>query len=427
MKFIWFFFILQILGYSLIKPFINQHDLALLLLVSSNAILVLFFIGKFNSTLRNLFFIGFVSRFSVMLIDIYMRGIIIIPHSGEDTERFYQNAINISGHGSKILDSNYEIFIKLAAFIFTITESERIIIQYSNVLLGFTTVYIVYIILKMIEIRWENKIIGILILLIFPHAIFFSGIFLREMVSAFFVVCSIFYIVYWFHTQSKNAFLLSILMVLASALFHSGTIGLLAMHAFIMIFYKNSKLVFQLRSVLLFVIMSIFLVWFFGVYDWSSLPIFRKLQIKDIQDVYDEISTVRGSSAYLTELSINNIFQMILYGPIYIFYFISSPLPIDWRGFNDIISFMLDGILYLSASVYIFINFKKIPKKNQTLIIILLVGLLTTVFIFSIGVQNAGTALRHRHKVFYLLIIIFIMIKDFKLREKINVIRKNGN
>src|SRR5699024_6391320 len=145
------------------------------------------------------------------------------------------------GSFNTIYKSSYEFFIKLLAIIFRITANERIIAQYTNVLLGFTVVYLIYLILNKLKLDYKNKKIGIIIAAFFPHSLFFSGILLREMASTFFVVSAIYFLVKWYVDLSQKDFYLSIIMIFISSLFHSGVIGLLLAHLFVYVFYDNKS------------------------------------------------------------------------------------------------------------------------------------------------------------------------------------------
>lgn len=406
----------QLLLYSLISPLFNNHSVSLLILIGLHFVIVTLFVGRFNKKIRLILYSSFISRFLIMLIDIYMKGIINIPHSGADTEKFYSWALSLSGSLSDIISSSHELYVKMIAIVFTIVTEERIIIQYINVLLGFTVVYLVYLILSMLKINKNNILIGTSIAAFFPHSLIFSGIMLREMLSTIFVIAGVYYLVKWYMKMKKIDFFLSIIMILISSLFHSGVIGFLIAHVFITLFYNNTdnNFNFTSKTILYFIVLVLFLGWFFGVYDWNNLSIFRKLNISNIEEVYDSTANSAGGSAYLTSLSITNIFEMILYAPLYILFFISSPLPFDWRSISDIISFFMDGIIYLSMSIYILKNINLEDKKDKYLAIILSIGLIGTLFIFGIGVQNSGTAMRHRQKIFPVFVIIITMIKNCK-------------
>jgi len=148
----------------------------------------------------------------------------------------------------------------------------------------------------------------------------------------------------------------------------------------------------------------------------DNIPFFNKFThlVEDTDDFYEIASgSGRGDAAYLTNLKTENPLELVLHGPIKMLYFLSSPLPWDWRGIIDIISFLYDGIIYLPLILYSVANFKKYVRGNPLSIGVFLM-LITTVFIFGIGVNNAGTAMRHRYKIFYLIFILFLMVFNKK-------------
>ncbi|MHC0552857.1 hypothetical protein [Salinicoccus sp. CNSTN-B1] len=114
----------------------------------------------------------------------------------------------------------------------------------------------------------------------------------------------------------------------------------------------------------------------------------------------------------MTGLEINNIFQLIVFSPIKIIYFIASPMPWSVRNFSDLISFFLDALFYVFALI-VFIRNIDVVKRRPILAIVLL-GIAAGWLIFGLGISNAGTALRHRFKLFYLIIIAFALIGSKK-------------
>src|SRR5699024_3674858 len=130
---------------------------------------------------------------------------------------------------------------------------------------------------------------------------------------------------------------------------------------------------------------------------------------------YDVFNTERGESAYLTNVEINNFLEMIIFAPLKIVYFIGSPMPWTLRNFSDLISFFLDSVFYLFAA-FLFIKNWYLLKKNPLLLIIL-ISLVSGWLIFGLGISNAGTALRHRFKLFYLIIIAMGLIWSKNKRQ----------
>ena len=96
----------------------------------------------------------------------------------------------------------------------------------------------------------------------------------------------------------------------------------------------------------------------------------------------------------------------ILVAPIKMFYFMFSPIPLDWRGLGDIVSFLFDSSVYLflvGATIYGLFK-SDMPMRNK---IFVLMFLAITVLVYSYGTQSAGTAMRHRNKIIPLLLITF--------------------
>ena len=96
----------------------------------------------------------------------------------------------------------------------------------------------------------------------------------------------------------------------------------------------------------------------------------------------------------------------LLVAPLKMFYFMFSPIPLDWRGFGDIASFMFDSSIYVflvGATIYGLFK-SDMPLRNK-IFILLFIGI--TVLVYSYGTQTAGTAMRHRNKIIPLLLITF--------------------
>src|SRR5690606_10016364 len=80
--------------------------------------------------------------------------------------------------------------------------------------------------------------------------------------------------------------------------------------------------------------------------------------VEDVGDVLRKTNHRAGNSAYLTGLTLNSPGPLVMYSPINAFYFLTSPLPMNWRSFVDIFSFSFDSMLYLWA-IFFYIKNKK--------------------------------------------------------------------
>jgi hypothetical protein len=144
----------------------------------------------------------------------------------------------------------------------------------------------------------------------------------------------------------------------------------------------------------------------------------RVENVDDVFDVADSYSV--GDSAYNIQIKTGNTFvDLVINTPIRMFLFIASPLPWQWRGLNDLIAFVFSALFY----IYCYATARKALKQNledKTLIIGLLTICIASMLIFSWGVSNAGTALRHRDKFItdYLLLLIVSKNELYKIQNK---------
>ena len=129
--------------------------------------------------------------------------------------------------------------------------------------------------------------------------------------------------------------------------------------------------------------------------------------------MFDLLSKKRGGSSYLTNLKITNYFDMLLFAPIKVLYFWISPVPWEFRGVIDIISFLFDSIAYIYFISFIYKNRKiKINKVDKVICIIIILGFLFSSTMFAFGTFNSGTALRHRNKLLILCVIVYSILKN---------------
>lgn len=131
-----------------------------------------------------------------------------------------------------------------------------------------------------------------------------------------------------------------------------------------------------------------------------------------------------AGSGYLQSITTDSLAQIVMYLPLFMFYFLFSPTPDMFRGALDIISFILNSSIFIyliSNGINTFRQIKnRLSVKEKKVIKCLFVSILFTVAVFSIGTRNAGTAMRHRDKVVPLLIVMFAIVKNRSiiLRER---------
>lgn len=402
-----------------------NHDLIAIIMILLNSLLVVSFFAKFKGKIFLIFSLAFILRMLTLFWDVYGRDYFTLPHSGGDTENFLLHAMNIASNPSLFIENIYGgVYTKILSVIFFFGPESRIIPQYINILLSINSILLLFKIFKKLKV--EKKIIyfSVFLYAVFPHSIIFSSILLRESLITFLLIFSIYFLVSWYKDNKSYKMFLTILLILFATSLHSGVIGTIIGVLFLYFFYDfNTKtLKFSTYVVIKFGFL-VSLVLIFLNLGLENIPFLDKFTqyADDVEDVYS-VASGHGTSgsSYLTNLSINSPVTFILFVPIKFVYLFSSPLPWDWRGFMDILTFLLDSAFYIIIVVFLVRNFKRIIKKNPLLLGMFL-SVFTTLLIFSVGVSTAGTGIRHRHKLFFLLIILMgtVMNKNkMKKNEK---------
>ena len=111
-----------------------------------------------------------------------------------------------------------------------------------------------------------------------------------------------------------------------------------------------------------------------------------------------------------------------MYLPLLMFYFLYSPTPEMFRGVLDILTFVLNSIIFIYFTIGTFYFYLKEKKKftllEKKIIKCLTVSALLTIVVFSVGTRNFGTAIRHRDKVLPILTVIFAISRNRYIIEK---------
>lgn len=421
MRLAWVAFVIELMILSILKLIALDIEVAVVILIGINSIFVAINLYKFNNKYKILFYFAYFIRLFAMFWDIYARDIFIFPNSGLDTEGFLRSAIMVSKDFKLITQNIYGgLYSKLLGSVFYITAPERMIGQYINVLIGMSIIVLIYKIFNLIGVKEKIAFIIMVLISIFPNSIIFSAILLRENLITFFVLISFYYFIKWYYVGSIFSMLMSLCYILLGAALHAGVISIGIGYMFTYMFYKHKekRMKFNRKTLIYF---SLFLILFGIIYTNYTNVFLAKLinNIDEVEDIYRVASNTQGGSSYLNSMVIDTPFKLIVYSPIKMLYFLSSPLPTDWRGTKDMFAFFIDSILYLYVTIFT-IRKRRLAKDNPLIFSTMLV-VLSMVFVFGVGISNAGTAMRHRHKILPVILILFGLLKNeylIKSREK---------
>ena len=428
------FFIIELLVYFLIKDLLlGDPDFHATILIGMNMLFVIFCLLKFNKKIMTILLFGFFIRICAMYWDIYAFEIFKLPHSGADSVGFYESALVVSSDLSRLEGYIYGgLYSKVLGVLLYLGPVSRITLQYLNILVSMFSIILIYKTMVQLMLKPIIRDRLVLLMILFPSSIIFSSILLREAIIAFLVTLSLYIFMKWVQTGAYRMVFLSTAVCLLGALFHSGVISLVVGYMIMILFYKPKKKIFKV-TFQTFIIFAVLLstTTILTYIPLENIAIFDKFT--HALDKNDDISTIAstgsGGSVYLVNIAMDNPLVFILFAPIKMFYFIASPVPLNWRGLMDIITFFYDSIFYIILFIGPLFAIRKhgTSLKKHPIILSLIIILLVSLFIFGISLNNAGTAMRHRYKFFFLFILLFGLVFNVVSKNKEYRIVKNEN
>lgn len=407
MKLIWIVYIIEVLIVSIFKPIINDFEVIGLIMLLVHLICTTTILLTSENKYKKILLLAYYVRILTLIFDLYGRSIFVLPNSGADSEDYYQSAFYISENLSRLGTQRLGIYADFKGILLNLIGPNRIFSQYFNVVLSISVMGILISIMQELKVS-SNRIKKLLLVYaLFPNNVIISSLFLRESIIIFLVAVSLYHFIKWFNKNRVLDSLLSVIYIFIGMAFHSGVVGVLAGYLIGFLFYQKNKgkFIITFKTIISFLALLILML---VSYNAFGDYLFRKFgDISNTKNIYITANRVLESagSLYLQNLEINGLLDMIIKGPIKAVYFLFSPMPLDWRGIFDIISFFLDSSFYLFTLIYAMNGLKK-NNRNKNLSIILIISILATSYIFGIGVSNAGTAIRHRQKIISLFIIL---------------------
>ncbi|MGI2327520.1 hypothetical protein [Planococcus sp. YIM B11945] len=403
------FFLLQILFTFLVKDYIPDLRVYGILMVLSSIVAISIFL--FRTVERKwlwLIYTGFAIRVLTLFVDLYVPSISIFS-SGSDSEYFHTASVSIA-EGLLPVSAGRTYYVPFLSGIYYMIGDQRLYAQFLNI--AFWVFSAVYLLKSFRYLKVGNQVtfISLGIFALMPNSIFMSSILLRESIIVFLISMSLHYFLLWFYERNILHFILAAIPALGSMIFHAGMVGFIIAYVLAFIFMtqegrasgkkKSSKVLYLLFIGLLLVVLSMNNELFLGKFQDFG------------EDGVDSIKLAgNGGSAYLTNLEGISGLAIYAVAPIKMIYFMFSPLPTDWRGFGDIISFLMDSSIYFFLIVAIAIGLIKSDMSIRNKIMIA-TFIFITVFIYSYGTGNAGTAIRHRNKLLPMLLILFTIVQS---------------
>lgn len=404
---VWALWLLAIFLMALLKPFSQSssgfEDIVVLAHMAASLVAL---IVIYPQRIAALLATSLALRTALVFWDLKFTHIWRNIHSGADTETFYAWSVMISDDLSLLSnDVRGGFFSKIFGLLFHFTGPTRVFAQYTIALFGLTITLIVYKILR--EIRpGEQTTLGITALAaLLPNTLLLSTVFLRESLVGMLVAGSALYFTRWFREGAPWRIVVAVLFILAASVFHSGVVAVALGYIFVALFYKRGqhRFRFGLQSLPYLAVFAAIAT--FAVFRYPDLFLGKFDQVESGEDLFEVANFRWGGSTYLPNLVVQSFSDLLLYGPLRGLYFLGSPMPWDFRGFADLLTFTLDSLLYLGALYYAARNYPQL-RDQRTFVVALLVPTLIATLVFGAGVGNAGTAIRHRYKLVSLFLLL---------------------
>lgn len=352
-------------------------------------------------------------------------GSVSLPFLGDggDAEGFYYSAIRVSEDLSLAGSTYGGNYTGLLGTVFHFIGPDRIQGQYLNSLFSISAVLILAKILMLLRV--ENRIVTptIFVAALMPGVAIQSSAFLREAPIQFLVTASLLFFIRGILARRIVETLLAFALVLAASTLHSGVVILAFGYGIALSLFDCSdgktirRVRFRIAPAIVFGAAFLVVVvgnpeLFLGKFD----------QFDSLDELYDSSNRRAGGSAYLAGVEVSSPITLILYGPIRAAYLLASPMPWDWRGFNDFLAFSLDSIVYVFVVLGI-LRSRNLEPQDRDVRNLFLAILVPVIMVFGAGVSNSGTAMRHRTKLTMLLLVAGAYVYDRRLKRNVGRLR----
>lgn len=293
---------------------------------------------------------------------------------------------------------------------FNVFGINRLVTCYVN---AFLTMVAIFYLLKCFSLLKFNQRIRTILLIVFsfnPFTILWGAEVFREAIYLPLVTVSLYFFIKWAMKRKPIQLVLAMAMIVPVAWLHSGYIMIAAGYVVVSLLYFKRITPNRIMYRLFFIVVSVGVI---------ALALFT-LNIGELLDYFSLVKDPEAFIAHFNNVQVNtnsdagshylawmngttSIVLLLLYTPIRVFYFLYSPMIWDCYRIQDLISFMVDSLVFLIALILVFkymINRQWRTKGTDIYSILMIASvviILLTAIPFAWGTFNAGTALRHRN------------------------------
>lgn len=332
-----------------------------------------------------------------------------LPMSGVDW-RFYHQfgvllATQANGDVGQIITSGFDLFTRLTAVVYSAfgaDPEQMYFFVFITSLLTFRYIYGAAEILLKDEVAARRVA---LLFMIWPNEIVLSVTFLREMPIQMLVAASLYYFLRFWNGKGPQHLALAVGLSLAATLMHSGVIAVPVAYAYLAIRAKDRAGLQVVRTAAFAAVAVLFL----------SSPMAEPLLAK-FGDLSDPSTIDLGGTGGTEALSATTYYlnpdlgdAPLIQLPYRFAMFALSPLPWQATTTGTAIAVLIEGLPRLFMVYMLVVCFRRCrtgKPRHDVLLVCLLLTIVVSYVIFSLGVSTYGSAMRHRAKFFPIEIIL---------------------
>ena len=305
-----------------------------------------------------------------------------------------------------ILTSDWDLFTRVTAVVYSLFGSDPEQMYFFVFVTSLLTFRYVY---GAAEILLEDREAAqrvALLFMVWPNEIVMSVTFLREMPIQMLVAASLYHFLRFWTDRRPVQIVLALALSLLATLMHSGMIVFPVAYAYLAIRARERGGLQVVRTAAFAVAAVLFL---------SSLvaaPLLAKFgDFNSLSEILDEAGSANQYAVDATTYYLNPDLgdAPLIQLPYRFIMFALSPLPWQATTLGTAIAVLIEGLprlfmLYMLAICYF--RCRTGAPRRDALLIGLLVTIVVTYVVFSLGVSTYGTAIRHRAKLFPVEIIL---------------------
>ena len=344
--------------------------------------------------------------------------------AGVDWVNYHNYALEAISGGDGIVDifnNSLDFFVFIMALIYKVFGANAEQIYFYIFPLSLLMVRYVHKTVLLLSKKQKSADRSSVMMAAWPVDIIFSLALLREIPIQLLVIASFFnFLKYHFYKKTGNLLLAFGLIILA-ALTHSGMIGIFVVYLYALV---QDRLYGKYRFVrvagLVVAALAVLVISFTPLWDSMSKRFTSTSSENGVVTALENQDKYLGAAAtnYISSAPQDTV-GVITSIPYRFAMFTLSPLPWQVHNFGTILSFVMDGVLQLLV-VYALIRLYRgrewLSKKLRNIGTLIMMCIVATYLIFSLGTSNYGTAMRHRAKIAPL-VVVLLTAYEIKRRQ----------